>query len=150
MGITTALCNTFKKELLQGIHTFGTDTFKLALIKSGESGTYGASTANYSDVTGNSDEISNTGNYSAGGATLGSVTVTGGTSASTAFVDFADVQFTSATIDANGAIIYNSSASNKAIAVISFGTTQSSDSGSFTVQIPAVGSGGATAIIRVE
>ena len=67
-----------------------------------------------------------------------------------AYVDFDDVQFTSATIDANGALIYNSSASNKAIAVISFGTTQSSDSGSFTVQIPAVGSGGATAIIRVE
>ena len=105
MGITTALCNTFKQELLQGIHAFGTDAFKLALIKSGESGTYGASTTNYSDVTGNSDEIGNTGNYSAGGATLANVAVTGGSGASTAFVDFDNVQFTNATIDANGAII---------------------------------------------
>ena len=70
MAITTALCNTFKKELLEGIHTFGTDTFKLALIKSGESGTYNKATANYSDVTGNSDEVANSGSYSAGGATL--------------------------------------------------------------------------------
>jgi len=148
MGITTALCNTFKKELLEGIHTFGTDTFKLALIKSGESGTYGAATANYSDVTGNSDEIGNTGNYSAGGASLTSVTVTGGTSASTAYVDFADVQFTSATIDANGAIIYNSSESNKAVAIINFGSTQSSDNGTFTVTMPAAGT--STAIIRIS
>ena len=148
MGITTALCNTFKKELLEGIHTFGTDTFKLALIKSGESGTYGASTANYSDVTGNSDEISNTGNYSAGGASLTSVTVTGGTSASTAFVDFDNVQFTSATIDANGAIIYNSSEGNKAVAIINFGSTQSSDNGTFTVTMPAPGT--STAIIRIS
>ena len=148
MGITTALCNTFKKELLEGTHTFGTDTFKLALIKSGESGTYGASTTNYSDVTGNSDEISNTGNYSAGGATLTSVTVTGGSSASTAFVDFDDVQFTNATIDANGAIIYNSSEGNKAVAIINFSTTQSSDNGTFTVTMPAPGT--SSAIIRIS
>ena len=146
MGITTALCNSFKQELLQGTHQIGTHTLKMALIKSGESGTYGAATTNYSNV--GSDEISNTGNYSAGGGTLANVAVT--LDGTRAYVDFDDVQFTSATIDANGAIIYNSSASNKAIAVISFGTTQSSDSGSFTVQIPAVGSGGATAIIRVE
>lgn len=148
MGIQTALCNTFKKELLEGTHTFGTDTFKLALIKSGESGTYGASTTNYSDVTGNSDEISNTGNYSAGGATLTSVTVTGGSSASTAFVDFDDVQFTNATIDANGAIIYNSSEGNKAVAIINFSTTQSSDNGTFTVTMPAPGT--SSAIIRIS
>ena len=146
MGITTALCNSFKQELLQGTHQIGTHTLKMALIKSGESGTYGAATTNYSNV--GSDEISNTGNYSAGGGTLANVSVT--LDGTRAYVDFDDVQFTSATIDANGAIIYNSSASNKAVAVISFGTTQSSDSGSFTVQIPAVGSGGATAIIRVE
>ena len=146
MGITTALCNSFKQELLQGTHQIGTHTLKMALIKSGESGTYGAATTNYSNV--GSDEISNTGNYSAGGGTLANVAVT--LDGTRAYVDFDDVQFTSATIDANGAIIYNSSASNKAVAVISFGTTQSSDSGSFTVQIPAVGSGGATAIIRVE
>lgn len=147
MAITTALCNTFKKELLQGIHTFGTDTFKLALIKSGESGTYNKATTNYSDVTGNSDEIANTGSYSAGGATLASVTVTGGSGADIAFVDFDDVQFTSATIDANGAIIYNSSESNKAVAIIDFGSTQSSDAGTFTITMPAAATG--TAIIRI-
>ena len=148
MAITTALCNTFKKELLQGIHTFGTDTFKLALIKSGESGTYNKATTNYSDVTGNSDEIANTGSYSAGGATLASVTVTGGAGADIAFVDFDDVQFTSATIDANGAIIYNSSEGNKAVAIINFGSTQSSDNGTFTVTMPAAGT--STAIIRIS
>ena len=148
MGITTALCNTFKKELLEGIHTFGTDTFKLALIKSGESGTYDATTANYSAVTGNSDEISNTGNYSAGGANLTNVTVTGGANASTAFVHFDNVQFTNATIDANGAIIYNSSEGNKAVAIINFGSTQSSDNGTFTVTMPAAGT--STAIIRIS
>lgn len=147
MAITTALCNTFKKELLEGIHTFGTDTFKLALIKSGESGTYNKATANYSDVTGNSDEVGNSGSYSAGGATLTSVTVTGGTGADIAFVDFDDVQFTNATIDANGAIIYNSSESNKAVAVIAFASTQSSDSGTFTITMPAGATG--TAIIRI-
>ena len=147
MAITTALCNTFKKELLEGTHEFGTDTFKLALIKSGESGTYNKATANYSDVTGNSDEIANSGSYSAGGATLTSVTVTGGAGADIAFVDFADVQFTNATIDANGAIIYNSSESNKAVAVIAFGSTQSSDNGTFTITMPAAATG--TAIIRI-
>ena len=146
MGIQTALCNTFKKELLQGIHTFGTDTFKLALIKSGES-VHIINNNNYSDVTGNSDEIGNTGSYSAGGATLANVAVTGGSGASTAFVDFDNIQFTSATIDANGAIIYNSSDSNKAVAIIDFGSTQSSDAGTFTVTMPAPGTG--TAIIRI-
>ena len=147
MGITTALCNTFKKELLLGTHVFGTDTFKLALIKSGESGTYNDETQNYSDVTGNSDEISNTGNYSAGGADLTSVAITGSNTTDIVFVDCADVTFTSATIDANGAIIYNSSKSNKAVAIISFGTTQSSDNGTFTVTMPAAAT--STALIRI-
>ena len=148
MGITTALCNSFKQELLQGTHQIGTHTLKMALIKSGESGTYGAATTNYSNITDNSDEIAASGSYQTNGGTIGGVQVS--LSGTRAYVTFNNVQFTSATIDANGAIIYNSSASNKAVAVISFGTTQSSDSGSFTVQIPAVGSGGATAIIRVE
>ena len=147
MGITTALCNTFKQELLQGIHAFGTDTFKLALIKSGESGTYGPATTNYSDVTGNSDEIGNTGSYSAGGATLTNVAVTGGSGASTAFVDFDNVQFTNATIDANGAIIYNSSDSNKAVCVLDFTSNKSSTSGTFTIQFPTADA--SNAIIRI-
>ena len=143
MGITTALCNSFKQELLQGTHQIGTHTLKMALIKSGESGTYGAATTNYSNV--GSDEISNTGNYSAGGGTLANVSVT--LDGTRAYVDFDDVQFTSATIDANGAIIYNSSKSNKAVAIIAFSGTQSSDNGTFTVTMPAPGTG--TAIIRI-
>ena len=69
MGVTTAMCTSFKSELLGGTHDLDTNTIKLALIKSGESGTYGAATTNYSDVTGNSDEASGT-NYSTGGNTL--------------------------------------------------------------------------------
>ena len=69
MGITTAMCTSFKSEVLGGVHDLDTHTLKLALIKSGESGTYGAATANYSDVTGNSDEASGT-NYTAGGQNL--------------------------------------------------------------------------------
>ena len=149
MAITTELCNSFKQELLQGVHTFGTDTFKLALIKSGESGTYNKSTTNYSDVTGNSDEISATGSggnpYSTGGHTLASVTTT--LSGDVAFVDFDDITFTNVTIDANGAIIYNASESNKAVAIIDFGTTQSADNGSFTINMPTNNS--SNAIIRI-
>ncbi len=81
MGVTTAMCTSFKGELLGGTHDLDTNTIKLALIKSGESGTYGAATTNYSDVTGNSDEASGT-NYSTGGNTLGSATIsTSGTTA---------------------------------------------------------------------
>ena len=74
MGITTAMCTSFKSEVLGGVHDLDTHTLKLALIKSGESGTYGAATTNYSDVTGNSDEASGT-NYSAGGQNLDSATI---------------------------------------------------------------------------
>ena len=69
MAITTAMCSSFKQELLGGVHDLDTHTLKIALIKSSMSGTYGAATANYSDVTGNSDEATGT-NYSAGGQNL--------------------------------------------------------------------------------
>ena len=144
MGVTTAMCTSFKGELLGGTHDLDTNTIKLALIKSGESGTYGAATTNYSDVTGNSDEASGT-NYSTGGNTLGSATIS--TSGTTAILDFADTTFSNATVSASGAIIYNSSDSNKAVAIIDFGSTQSSDAGTFTVTMPAPGTG--TAIIRI-
>ena len=114
------------------------------MIKSGESGTYGAATTNYSDVTGNSDEASGT-NYSTGGNTLGSATIS--TSGTTAILDFADTTFSNATVSASGAIIYNSSQSNKAIAVISFGGTVASTAGDFTVSFPAADA--SNAIIRI-
>ena len=144
MSVTTAMTTSFKQELLQGLHDLDGHTLKLALIKSGESGTYGAASTNYSDITGNSDEASGTG-YSSGGATLGSVAIT--TSGTTAFVDFADVSFSNSTISASGAMIYNSSASNRAIAVISFGGTVASTAGTFTVTMPTADS--SNAIIRL-
>ena len=145
MAISTALCSSFKQELLQGVHNFSTHTFKLALIKASESGTYGAASTNYSNITGNSEEQGNTGTYSAGGATLTGTTIN--LTNTTAHIDFNNPQFTSATIDANGCMIYNSSASNKAVCVISFGSTQSSDNGTFTITMPADGE--STSIIRV-
>ena len=145
MAISTALCSSFKQELLQGVHNFSSHTFKLALIKASESGTYGAASTNYSNITGNSDEQGNTGTYSAGGATLTGTTIN--LTNTTAHIDFDNPQFTSATIDANGCMIYNSSASNKAVCVISFGSTQSSDNGTFTITMPADGE--STSIIRV-
>ena len=145
MAISTALCSSFKQELLQGVHNFSSHTFRLALIKASESGTYGAASTNYSNITGNSDEQGNTGTYSAGGATLSGTTIN--LTNTTAHIDFNNPQFTSATIDANGCMIYNSSASNKAVCVISFGSTQSSDNGTFTITMPADGE--STSIIRV-
>ena len=144
MSVTTAMTTSFKQELLQGLHDLDGHTLKLALIKSGESGTFGAASTNFSNITDTSDEASGTG-YSSGGATLGSVAIT--TSGTTAFVDFADVEFTSSTISASGAMIYNSSAGNRAIAVISFGGTVASTAGTFTVAMPAANA--SEAIIRL-
>ena len=144
MAITTALCNTFKQELLGGIHDLDTDVIKLALIKDTPTGTYGAATTNYSEITASSDEASGTG-YTAGGQTLDSATIT--LSGSTAFVDFADEVIVSATVSADGCILYNSSKSNRAIAVIDFGGTKTSTNGDFTIQFPAADA--TNAIIRI-
>ena len=142
--ITTAMCNSFKQELLGGVHDLDTHTLKLALIKASPTGTYGAATTNYSDITGNSDEASGT-NYTAGGQTLDSASIT--LSGTTAFVDFADEVFTNLTITAAGAIIYNTSASNKAIAIFAFGSNVSSTAGDFTVIFPSADAN--NAVIRI-
>ena len=144
MAITTAMCNSFKQELLKGEHDLDNHTLKVALIKDTPSGTYGAATTNYSDVTGNSDEASGTG-YSAGGGTLDSPVIT--LSGTTAFVDFADEAFSNVTVSADGCIIYNSSQSNKAIAVFDFGGTVSATSGTLTVQFPTADA--SNAVIRL-
>ena len=144
MAITTAMCSSFKQELLGGVHDLDTHTLKIALIKSGMSGTYGAATANYSDGTGNSDEATGT-NYSAGGQNLDSGTIA--LSGTTATVDFADEVFSNLTITARGAIIYNSSASNKAIAVFDFGGDVSATSGDFTIVFPTADA--SNAVIRI-
>ena len=144
MSVTTAMTTSFKQELLQGLHDLDGHTLKLALIKSGESGTFGAASTNFSNITDTSDEASGTG-YSSGGATLGSVSIA--LDGTTAIVDFADVSFSNSTISASGAMIYNTSASNRAIAVISFGGTVASTAGTFTVTMPAAYA--SNAIIRL-
>ena len=145
MAITTAMCNSFKQELLGGVHDLDTDSLKIALIKDTPSGTYGAATTNYSDVTDNSDEASGT-NYTAGGQVLDGASIT--LSSGTAFVDFTDEVFTNLTISADGAIIYNSSQGNKAIAVFDFGGTVTATSGDFTVVFPTADS--SNAVIRIS
>lgn len=144
MAITTAMCTSFKQEILGGVHDLDTDSIKLALIKQSPAGTYGAATTNYSDVTGNSDEASGTG-YSAGGNVLASASISA--DGTTAIVDFADTTFSNATVSADGCILYNASQGNKAIAVIDFGGTILSSAGDFTITFPAAAS--STAIIRI-
>ena len=140
MAITTAVCTSFKQELLTGTHNFsnGGDAFKVALYTS--SASLDASTTAYST----SNEVSGSG-YSAGGATLTNVTPT--TSGTTAYVDFADVTFSNSTITARGCLIYNSSDSNKAVAVFDFGSDQASSSSNFTITFPTADA--SSAIVRI-
>lgn len=143
MAITQAMCTSFKVELLQGVHDFTNstgDTFKLALYTS--SATLDATTTAYSS----SNEVANSGTYSAGGGTLTNVTPT--STGTTAFTDFSDISFTSATITARGALIYNSSNSNKAVAVLDFGSDKTSTDGTFTIQFPTADA--SSAIIRIS
>ena len=146
--VTTAMPTSFKVELLKGLHDFtnGADAFKIALLKSASagSGTYGAASTNYSNITGNSDEASGTG-YSAGGNTLTNVTPTA--DGTTAITDFADTTWSSASFTTCGAMIYNTTNSNSACAVLSFGGDQTVSSGDFQIQFPAAGA--STAIIRI-
>ena len=150
-GFTTAMPTSFKVEILRAVHNFTAstgNTFKIALGKATASvtGTYGAATTSYTNLTGNSDELPNGSGYTTGGNTLTSVTpVADGT---TAVCDFADTTWTSATFTTSGAIIYNDTASgDPACAVLSFGGDQQVSSGDFTIQFPAAAA--ATAIIRI-
>ena len=145
MAITTKMCTSFKTEILGAIHDLDTDTIKLALIKDTPTGTYDATTTNYSDVTGNTDEATGTG-YAAGGVTLDNVTIT--SSSETALVDIDDEIIATATISADGCIIYNASKANRAIAVIDFGGTKTSTNGNFTIDFPT--SGVSSSIIRIS
>lgn len=139
MAITTAMCSSFKEELLKGVHDFENDTFKMALYTS--SATLDASTTAYT-VT---NEVSGTG-YTAGGQDLDSPTVT--LSGTTAFVDFADETWTTASITARGALIYNSTAAgNPAVAVFDFGADKTSTAGDFVVQFPTADA--SNAVIRI-
>ena len=145
MAISSAICSSFKQELLQGKHSFessGGQTFQIALFTS--SASLGASTTDYST----SNEITNTSGsaYSAGGATLTSVTPT--LDSSTAVCDFADTSFTSASFTARGCLIFNdSAASDQAVCVIDFGADKTVTSGTFTIQFPTADA--SNAIIRI-
>jgi len=141
MAITQAMCTSFKKELLEGVHNFknsGGSTFKLALFTS--SASLGAATTAYST----SNEVSGT-NYTAGGAALTRVDPT--SSGTTAFTDFSDLTFSTATITANGAVIYNDGASDAAVIVLAFGGDKTSTAGDFTIQFPTADA--SNAIIRI-
>ena len=149
MAITSAICTSFKVELLEGDHDFnvGVDAFKCALMQAAASisGTYGVATTNYSDVTGNSDELAATGGYSTGGNTLTNIAPT--SSSTTAYIDFADTEWTSATFTTRGCIIYNSSDSNSAVMVINFGADYSVAGGTFKIEWPAFSN--TAAILRI-
>jgi len=147
MAITQAVCDSFKKELLEGEHDFrssGGDQFKLAL--------YGASASLSNTTTAyiTSNEVGASGTYAAGG---GNLTSTGaGKTNNTSFIDFSDISFTSATISAQAAVIYNANTTattvdNAAVMVLDFGAVKTSTSGTFTVQFPT--NDASSAILRI-
>lgn len=150
MSISQAMVTSFKVEILDGVHNFGVgvtrastaaDTFKIALYTS--SATLSAATTAYTTT----NEVSSSGtNYTAGGQTL-TISQVPTSTGTTAWLDFADVTFASATITANGALIYNATQSNKAVAVLAFGGDKTSTAGDFTIQFPAATS--TTAILRI-
>ena len=148
MPISQAMTTSFKVEILNGIHAFGTtvtrgattpDTFKIALYTS--SANLDATTTAYSTT----NEVATGGGYSAGGNTLTAIAPT--SSGTTAFLDFNDTTWSTSTITANGALIYNSTQSNKSVAVLAFGSDKSSSGGNFTIQFPVADA--SNAIIRI-
>ena len=144
MAITSAICNSFKAEVLQALHNFTAssgNTFKLALYTS--SATLNKTTTAYSAT----NEISNTSGsaYSAGGATLTSVTPA--LSTDTACCDFSDVSYSSASFTANGCLIYNDTNGDRAVCAIAFGSDKTVTSGTFTIQFPTADA--SNAIIRI-
>ena len=149
MAITQAMCTSFKTQLLTGTHNFATggNTFKLALYAIGSGGksnttaTLGATTT----VLVTTGEVASSGTYVTGGLALTKVAPTA--SGTTAITDFGNRSFTTASITAMGALIYNNSQSNKAVAVLDFGSNKTSTSGTFTIQFPAFDA--TNAIIRI-
>src|SRR6516164_508240 len=145
-GFTTAVPTSFKGELPVAPHNFPATTgndFKVALGKTSPTGTYGAATTNYSNLTGNSDEVANGSGYTTGGYDLTAAqNITPATSGTGAYWQWGtNPNWTSATLSTVGCIIYNASASNKAVYVGSFGGTQTVTSGTLTLVQPANGVG---------
>ena len=152
MAISQAMVTSFKVEILDGVHAFGSsvvraseapDTFKLALFTS--SATLDATTTAYTTTL--SDEVSASGtNYTTGGLTL-TVSQVPTSSSTTAYLDFDDLTFPSATLTARGALIYNETQGNKAVAVLDFGGDKTSTAGNFTIQFPTADA--SNAILRI-
>jgi hypothetical protein len=152
MAISQAMVTSFKVEILDGVHAFGSsvvraseapDVFKLALYTS--SATLDATTTAYTTTL--SDEVSSSGtNYTTGGLTL-TVSQVPTSSSTTAYLDFDDLTFPSATLTAAGALIYNATQDNKAVAVLSFGGDKTSTAGNFTIQFPTADA--SNAILRI-
>lgn len=139
--ISTALTTSFKKELLEGVHDFrasGGDTFKIALYTA--SAVLGAQTTAYTT----DNEVTGSG-YTAGGTTL--TRVDPSSSGTTAFATFQDVSWPASTITANGALIYNSSASNASVMVLAFGSDKSVTNATFEIQFPTANA--TNAIVRI-
>ena len=145
MAIAQAVANSFKKEILEGIHDLenGGDTFKLALYES-SANLSAATTAYPGDSTGG--QVADTGQYTQGGGTLASQQTSLDTGV--AIVDFADLSFTGVTLTARGALIYNSTESDKAVAVLDFGGDKTATAGTFTIQFPDFNS--TSAILRIS
>ena len=138
MAISQVLCTSFKKELLEGTHVFGSNTFKIALYTN--AATLNADTTTYST----DNEVSGT-NYTAGGVTITASTVASGDGVG--FVNFSNATWASSSFTARGALIYNSSQSNKAVMVLDFGDNKTSNNSTFAVAMPANTS--STALIRI-
>lgn len=152
-GYTTAFPTSAKAELAQAMHNYTTTTgnvFKMALGKASPVGTYDASTTNYSNLTGNSDEIPNGSGYTTLGYDFTAANnITPTTSGTTAYWSWnVNPSWTSATFSTAGCIIYNSSSSNRAVYVGSFGGTQTVTAGTFTVLLPTNNS--SNAILRIQ
>jgi len=148
ISITTAMPTSFKVEILKAVHDFTAstgDTFKLALLTAtaSGSGTFGAATTNYSDL--GTDQLANGSGYTTAGNTLVSVTPVADTT--TAICDFTDTTWSAASFTTCGGLIYNSTESGKACAVLNFGGDQTVTAGDFTLQFPPAVA--ATAIIRI-
>ena len=141
MAITQAVCNSFKQEILEGIHNFesGGDNFFLALYTSAAN--LSAATTVYTSTS----EATPSGEYTTGGGQLQSQQTSLDTGV--AIVDFADLSFTGVTLTARGALIYNSTETNAAVCVLDFGSNKTATSGTFTIQFPAFTS--AAAILRI-
>lgn len=141
MAITQAVCSSFKKELLEGVHDFenGGDVFKIALYSS--VATLGAATTSF--TTGS--EVGPSGQYSSGGGVLASQQTS--LSTTVAIVDFANRSFTGVTLTARGALLYNSTEAKKAVCVLDFGADKTATSGTFTIQFPSFTS--SSAILRI-